>query len=304
MPCYSPVLAHKTETGDVTFSAKGQIGGGLAPFKLPCGQCIGCRLTKKRNWAIRCMHEAQMHEENAFITLTYEDNHLPADRGLRLEHWQKFAKRLRKRIGPFRFFHCGEYGTKNLRPHYHALIFGESFGKDSVPLERSPFQTSAPQHQLRVSPLLQETWPYGFHTVGAVTFDSAAYCASYTTKKINGPGERFVNERCDPDTGEVFDVRPEYATMSRRPGIGASWFEKYVDDVYPSNQIIMKGQPFPPPPYYDNLLKQSDPELLEEMKHQRYLQLEGQQWNQTPARLNTRARVQTAKHAQSEDSTL
>ena len=95
------------------------------PISIPCGQCIGCRLHKSRMWAVRCAHEMQMHEDNCFITLTYNAEHLPAPETLLLRDFQLFMKTLRNKNGAgIRFFHCGEYGDKLARPHYHALLFG------------------------------------------------------------------------------------------------------------------------------------------------------------------------------------
>lgn len=95
MACYAPLSAWKKPGGGITF--KQSEATGLRPIKLPCGQCLGCRLDYSREWAVRCTHEALLHQENSFITLTYDDEHLPWDRGLRKKHWQDFAKRLRKK---------------------------------------------------------------------------------------------------------------------------------------------------------------------------------------------------------------
>lgn len=97
-------------------------------LQVPCGKCIGCRLERSRQWAIRCMHEASLYEDNCFITLTYNDDHLPSNGSLDKTHFQKFLKRLRKSIYPqkLRYYHCGEYGDEGGRPHYHAIIFGWS----------------------------------------------------------------------------------------------------------------------------------------------------------------------------------
>ena len=98
------------------------------PVELPCGRCIGCKLERARQWAVRCMHEAALHEANCFVTLTYEDDKLPPDGGLRPRDFVLFMKRLRKRYGNgIRFFHCGEYGEKFLRPHHHVLLFNHDW---------------------------------------------------------------------------------------------------------------------------------------------------------------------------------
>lgn len=141
-----------------------------------CGQCIGCRLERSRQWAVRCMHEKQMHDDACFITLTYDDDNLPFGETLVLSDWQKFMKRLVKKNGPIRFYHCGEYGDDTNRPHYHAILFG--YRPDDPEL----FSTSG-ETKLYASPSLRNTWGMGHCTFGDATFETAAYVARYITKK-------------------------------------------------------------------------------------------------------------------------
>lgn len=233
------------------------------PVQLPCGQCIGCRLERSRQWALRCVHEASMHERNCFITLTYDQDHLPKDGSLHKEDFQLFMKRLRKRYGSgARYFHCGEYGEKNRRPHYHACLFNFDFPDRELWTVRSGVH-------LFTSDQLRELWPFGFSTVGDVTFESAAYVARYVTKKITGPSAAQHYERIDFRTGEIFTLNPEYTTMSRRPGIGRPWLEKYRTDVYPHDRVVMRGREMRPPKYYDAILELEDPESLEYVKAKR-----------------------------------
>jgi len=104
-------------------------GDVVSRLELRCGQCIACRLEKSRQWAVRCMHEASQWDNNVFVTLTYDDEHLPEDQGLDVSEFQRFAKRLRKARpdDKVRYFHCGEYGEQLQRPHYHALVFNVDF---------------------------------------------------------------------------------------------------------------------------------------------------------------------------------
>lgn len=251
------------------------------PLQLPCGQCIGCRVERSRQWAIRCVHESQMHANNCFITLTYDAENVPRDGGLRVEDWQKFAKRLRKRVGSFRFFHCGEYGERNKRPHYHACLFGVDF-KDRVAIKPG----------LWFSPLLSEVWGLGHSSVGDLTYESAAYVARYVCSKLTGPEGEKEYSRYDSDTGEVWCVRAPYVTMSRRKGIGSSWFEKFASDVYPSDEVVHKGRRFRPPRFYDNKLPEPDLELLKARRAVRV----GQRLEElTPERLEVRDQVARAK---------
>jgi len=235
-----------------------------------------------------------MHEDNCFITLTYDNEHLPRDGSLHVEHWQKFAKRLRKARGPFRFFHCGEYGAKSLRPHYHAAIFGLGF-EDQV-----KWKKNSRGEWLYVSKLLGNSWKFGFSSVGALTYESAAYVARYVMSKATVPESEdpavlarqkrhFTRyERIDRETGEVHTVKPEYVTMSRRPGIGTSWYEKFKSDVYPSDEVVVEGRRFRPPRFYDEKL---DEAILGELKDKRFKAALLRKEDSTPERLKVREKA-------------
>lgn len=198
---------------------------------------------------MRCVHESQMHENNCFITLTYDQLHLPIHGSLDVKHWQLFAKRVRKKVGKFRFFHCGEYGDKTMRPHYHALLFGVDFTNDP----QAQIIKSG-KHRLWRSPQLDRLWGKGHASVGALVYETARYVASYAIKK-SGLSKEDRNRRLDrlhPGTGEVYQVKPEYTTMSRRPGLGASWQDKYgKTDLYPQDNLVLEGRTFRPPRFYD-----------------------------------------------------
>ena len=264
MPCYSPLKGYVSkETGGLTFKRPESTGEAL---EVACGQCLGCRLDRSRMWAARIVHEASCHDRNCFLTLTYSPEHLPADGSLRKEDFQKFMKRLRKRFPKdrIRYYHCGEYGDENARPHYHACLFGFD------PVDKQVFYPGR-DNPLYVSPTLEKLWPFGFHTIGEVTFQSAAYCARYILKKVNGINAHEHYRRVDPDTGETWSVQPEYTTMSRRPGIGMEWFEKYKTDVYPSDEVPVPGHGVVPkaPRYYDEQLKKIDEILFDAVKEKR-----------------------------------
>ena len=284
MTCYSPIKGWRSK--DLNESGKRGIvfnpafGFQDMPVEVPCGQCIGCRLDRSRSWALRCMHEASLHSANSFITLTYDSEHLPANANLNVGHFQKFMKRLRKHLYPnkIRFFQCGEYGSNDMdnpdhrvlyglsalgRPHYHSIIFGYDF-PDRVLLKKTQ-----QGHYLYTSPLLTKLWPFGYNTIGDVTFDSAAYVARYVVKKVNGELAEDHYTRVNPDTGEVVGIKPEYTTMSRKPGIASDWFNKYKGDVYPKDFTTLKGKIVRPPKYYDALLEKEDIALFEKIKAKR-----------------------------------
>jgi hypothetical protein len=231
-------------------------------MKIPCGQCVGCRLERSRQWAIRCIHEAQLYEKNCFITLTYNEDKLPESGSLVLEDFQKFLKRLRKkRFGEkIRYYMCGEYGDKNKRPHYHACMFNLDF-EDKIELKNRDGQVYYTSQEL------QSLWPYGFSLIGDVTFESAAYVARYILKKVTGGRAIIHYNDIDFGTGEILRERKaEFTTMSRRPGIGKGWLEKYWDDVFPDDFVVVRGKQMRVPKYYLNSLEEEDPFGYDDLK--------------------------------------
>lgn len=304
MPCYHPLTAYKSK--EVHESGKRKIvfyedaknrDVDLPPFELPCGRCIGCKLERSRQWAIRCVHEAQMFKENnCYITLTYRDEDLPrvdpddeqTVPTLAPRDFQLFMKRLRKKNGcNIRFFHCGEYGEKKGRPHYHAIIFNHRF-KDQKPWK------IINGNQLYTSQSLELLWPWGFSSVGAVTFHSAAYVARYITKKLTGP-KAVAYQWVHPETGEIFQRQPEYCTMSRRPGIGQTWLNRYSNDIYPGDFVIINAKKMRPPRYYDKQFEVTDPKEYNQIKRQRVREARKLGKEATPERLAVREKVQQEK---------
>lgn len=253
MPCTRPLNAYKSPSGKIFFTPSRD-----AQFvQLPCGQCISCRLNHSRQWATRMVHEAHMHERSCFITLTYNDQNLPVGGTLVRKHLTDFFKRLRKALGAtkIRYFACGEYGSKLSRPHYHAIIFGYDFP------EKSLHQSG--KFPLYTSSLLQALWPFGFSTVAAFSFESAAYVARYCVKKITGKlAEEHYGQKI-----------PEYCVMSRNPGLGYDFFMKYYEDIVNYDRVVSRGgNQTMPPRYYDKLLSGCDLELLQRNKEKRQLE--------------------------------
>lgn len=241
-------------------------------IEIPCGKCLECRMDYARVWSNRCYLESLDHKDNCFITLTYDDEHVPVKdtynkftgeiakyKTLRKRDFQLFMKRLREKVGvPIRYYACGEYGGNTKRPHYHAIIFG--WQPDDMIL----WQKNNLDQPLYISPTLQSCWEYGFTSVGACTPESCSYVARYVQKKANP-----VNE----DAIKVMEVEPEFVLMSRRPGIGSSWFESNKEcyaiflNNYSSNSdgsIKISHNRF-----FDSRLEKSDPDLLEEIKKNR-----------------------------------
>lgn len=277
MPCYHPIVGYRSKT--VNPSGKRSIvfnpndGYVDLQVQLPCGQCIGCRLEKSRQWAMRCLHESECHTENCFITLTFDDYHLDPLKSLRVADFQKFMKRLRKEFPhPIRYFHCGEYGEINERPHHHACLFGHQFDD----LELHSMSNDLP---LYTSLTLSKLWPYGFSTIGSMTFESAAYTARYCVKKLTGDkAKKHYGERLPP-----------YNTMSRRPGIGAEWFRKFKTDVYPSDEVVVRKKiTCKPPKFYDKIHEELDPLSSAMIKRKRLQKARAHSEDTTPERLEVR----------------
>lgn len=222
--------------------------GDCRPVTIACGHCIGCRLERSRRWAIRCLHESQMHDFSSFVTLTYDDNHVP--RSLEYAHFQRFIDRLRKRLKiGVRYYMSGEYGDRTGRPHFHACLFGVHFS------DRLYYRKSPAGSRLYKSAFLDDVWGMGLCSIGEVTFESAAYAARYICKKVTGDDADKHYTRVDPATGEVYRVEPEFCHMSLKPGIGATWFEKYKSEVFPNDYVVIGGVKCKPPKYYKDLLR-------------------------------------------------
>lgn len=266
------------------------------PITIACGRCSGCRLEKTRQWAMRAMHETQLHERSCFVTLTYDEQHVPEHQSLVLEHWQNFAKRLRKNKGKFRFLMCGEYGEKNKRPHYHALIWGMDFHEDREQTEEKP-------NKLYKSEELTKIWGMGRENpIGSISFDSASYVARYTTKKINGEKQgAHYGELVNTETGEVtLKRKPEFSTQSRNPGLGAKWIEKYESDVYPRDYVVLRGMKMRPPKAYDVLMEKKNPEMMRMLKIKRMERAKENSEDNTRERLEVRERIQRRREKRKE----
>ena len=264
----------------------------VADLTLPCGQCVGCRLERSRQWAIRCVHEASLHKQNCFITLTYAPEHLPQDNSLHYKDFQLFMKRLRKRFSDqrIRFYMCGEYGENFGRPHFHACLFGFDFS------DKRLFFTSKHGDKVFRSDVLEELWPFGLCSIGEVTFKSAAYVARYIMKKVTGKAAFAHYHEIDQDGVSRETMRtPEFTKMSLKPGIGSDWLAKFKSDVYPHDYVIVNGKKVKPPRYYDKKYAISDPYDYDELEFHRFSRAREKLYDNTPERLAVRKEVLEAK---------
>lgn len=260
------------------------------PVKIPCGECIGCRLDNSRQWADRSLMELESHDSAYFVTLTYDDVHVPVsyfpdpETGeafpsltLRRDDVKNFIKRLRKRCGQkIRVFGCGEYGDTTLRPHYHLICFGLKLD-DLVVTGKSPI--GIPYY---TSQLIQDTWsiwhqpekgqirgwfePIGFVSVGEVTWESCAYVARYVNKKVDHDMAAFY---------ETYNVEPEFRISPRRSGLGREYYETHKEQMREYSYFNIStedgGRKIMPPKYFMDLFEKDYPEdhakLKEKRKH-------------------------------------
>ena len=316
MPCYFPKTAYRSQTEKtangkavIVFDINKAKGHPHDLIKLACNQCIGCRIERTKQWAVRCMHEASLYENNCFITLTFAPKCLHPDGLLVRSDFQNFMKRLRKehqglqcleckgitqacltcqKPSPIRFFHCGEYGDQLKRPHHHACLFNFDFQDKQVWSIKKGIT-------LYRSAMLEELWQFGFSTIGEVTYESAAYVARYIQKKWNGKNAVGHYTRLNTKTGKEYQLPPEYCTMSLRPGIASGWFKKFSSDVYPKDYLTLKGRKFRSPKYYDNIYDKCEPEEFAKIQQKRKLAVRRNRDNNTPDRLLARRAIAERK---------
>lgn len=344
MSCFTPNQGYKTilSSGKIGFTRKFSKAitkdGVIQTMQTPCHRCEGCRNDYAKEWAVKIMHEASTHrlirpkvyvdpvagveteahvlsDNCSFITLTYNDDFIPLYGTLLYEeHWSTFLKRLRLELAEegikIRFYMVGEYGTKNLRPHYHAIIFGYSFPDKE-------FLKVINGNIIYRSKQLERLWTVprgkkyagsslGYSSIGTVSFASAGYVARYSNKKQiglpqydNTTGE-IINDRylrVDPVTGDSIIVARERALMSNRPGIGKAWFDKFaMTDLYSKDFTHMpNGLIVRAPKYYDRLLEKMSPELYESIRKSREDYSKAHANEFTPERLAQRRTVFLAR---------
>lgn len=242
---------------------------------VPCQKCIGCQLSRSREWAVRCMHENYYHNKSSFLTLTYSPEHLPINGSVNSKCMSDFFKRLRKKkkfstgeyvyyvdtgekikkMSKIKFLYCGEYGEKGYRPHYHVILFGVDFSDDRY------LYSDNKGIKLYRSDTLEELWPFGFSTIGEVTEDSCAYVARYVMKKQYS---EVTSEQYYSD-----GRRMEFISCSN--GIGRQWIEEYADEVYALHKdyVPFKDYKIKPPRYYDKLYDNVMPESYDIIKERR-----------------------------------
>lgn len=277
MACYHPIPASQDKPGgEVRLNPP----LGTAHLAIPCGGCIGCRAARATQWARRCAHEAKLWDHNTFITLTYDEEHLPNAGHLEPDALQRFFKRLRRHRErhrgslagdprrSIRYFACGEYGEKNQRPHYHAILFNVGF-PDRL---RVGGTSSEPLYE---SETLASLWTDGQARLGDATPAAANYIAQYSLKKQYQPDDpqwgRHRVRLIDPETGEDLGIRtrykkqPPFLRMSLKPAIGYTWLDKFKEDLR-NGYLIHDGQKTGIPRSYIQKLKSSEDMLDDQIR--------------------------------------
>lgn len=302
MTCFRPLTAYKSQevnlaTGKhlITFNPmKALIEA--SSFKLPCGQCRGCRADKARDLATRALHEVQMHEQSCFLTLTYSDECVPPSFSVSKRDFQLVMKRIRKEFGSgIKYLAVGEYSDPPLwRPHYHAILAGLDFPDRTLWRERDGYRVYR-------SAALERIWPHGLSEIGSVTSQSAGYVARYCMKKLTGALADDHYLRLSPIDGAMHRVEPEFALMSRRPALGLAWLSAFKSDVFPSNFVVVDGRKVPVPRYYASKLAEEEVKILKRDRIRKDLadlaKRRRRRANATPARLAVREAVQAERES-------
>lgn len=235
--------------------------------EIPCGQCIGCRLQYSRDWANRCCLEMQNHQHTYFVTLTYDNDHLPTEyithpdtgevnfpvHSLIKKDLQDFMKELRYYYdkNKIRYYGCGEYGDESARPHYHIIIFGLDL--DDLKLYKR-VTSKAGTYNYYNSETIDKAWKHkGYCVVSEATWESIAYTARYVTKKLKGTAASFYDD---------FHLVPEFVLMSRKPGIGRDYYERFKDSMFDCDELFFStptgGRSSGIPRYFKKLLEQEN----------------------------------------------
>lgn len=266
MACCRPVRACQDSGGQVRIGAPGRFDG--RELQLPCGKCIGCKMDRSRSWSLRIKHEAALYDSNVFATFTYADECLPGSLSLEYQDFQLMMKRLRKRLSgvtespdgrrPIRFFAAGEYGSRYRRPHFHAILFNCHF-PDSQRWWNGDSRST----------IAEGLWRKGDVNLGDFSLERAAYVAGYTVEKRYGEAAKdHYEDVVNVATGEVSSRRPEFCQMSRGPGIGAWWYERYRQDLYKGYLTDGEGQRVKLPRYYFNKLLVDEPVRASQLKEE------------------------------------
>lgn len=303
VPCYKPIRAWIRSRSDGKHSVSFSPQKGWEAAGVPCQKCIGCRLRKAQDWSNRIQHEKQSHDLSVFLTLTYDNQHLPADGLLDHEHFKAFMKRLRRTMEydhykatgnkdypKIKYFMCGEYGDTTRRAHYHAIILGVDF-----PDKKFHSKTKS-GHDQYTSKKLDALWGMGFVTIGSVTHESAGYTARYVMKKQyeEAQHEKVLAKIKIKDGCSDTQLPPKKALpyMVCSKGFGRAFYEEYGEQIHNRDSVInAKGRENPVPVFYDKILLERDPLKMAHIKKVRKEKALNSYKDNTLERLEVRGKV-------------
>ena len=328
MSCYKPLIRlynpdDREQSGRVYSLARfSQLNGKQLKYEdlmynpkvmlIPCGQCIGCRIRQREDWTTRIELEARDYpkEEVWFITLTYDDDHVPgmiiktgeimrkvqytwkpgekrpeSVQILLYEDIQKFLKRLRKACrGKLRYFVAGEYGEQTARPHYHMILYGwkPTDLENLYKIHHNGYYTSK---------WLADLWGMGQIQIAQAVPETYRYVAGYVTKKMYEIDGKKANEYY-----ELGQTKP-FACMSLKPGLGDHYYQEHKAEIWRQGYIqCNNGKRAQIPRYYEKQMEAENPQRLWRIKQNRQknameekrLQLENQDYKTV---LETKERV-------------
>lgn len=257
--CYDPLPSEVSDSEDYIFSYD----------LIPCGSCYSCRMSRAKDWTVRCMLESQYHESSYFLTLTYDDNSLPFNidtlsgefsgkSSLVKSDLQKFIKRLRKNYpydNHISYLACGEYGELSLRPHFHVLLFGLKLD------DLKEYKKTELGYSLYNSEFISRLWPFGYSVIAPLTFESAAYVSRYTVKKAGDDKKDIYDE---------YLLEKEFIVCSLKPAIGYQYYVDHRDEIYKYDSIVLpEGKVVKPPRYFDKLYEIDFPDKMAVIKERR-----------------------------------
>lgn len=203
---------------------------------VPCGVCYECLSAKRNDWSLRLKEEMKVSSSSFFVTLTYNDDNYRMQ--LEKRDIQLFIKRLRETEN-FRYFCCGEYGARTLRPHYHLIMFFSYKISDD-----------------RLCKSIDDKWSKGFVKVAKCNEATIHYTTKYVLKSIDFEGSTFT-------------------LMSRKPGIGSGYLTRKNISHHRDSETMYKvqegGMKQRLPRYYRDKIfdKEKRKEVIEELNRVR-----------------------------------
>lgn len=227
---------------------------------VPCGKCPCCLEARRDDWSVRLqLHCYGYTNMPLFVTLTYDDKHLPFDEtglvSLKRSDVSLFIKRLKDKYDlyntDFSNFGCGEYGDTFGRPHYHVLMFGlddfyRKWLRDSHSVENE----------------FADVWQNGLVDVKQAEWSGIHYVTKYTLKQLTDEYDNEVSPFIFNShgigkpwlyTSEAVHVRATFDVRSYQQRLNSMLldldFSSTEDIYYTSNAICRYLEPYVPKLY-------------------------------------------------------